>query len=86
VQAGGEVLLADGRSVALVGIALPRAGQPPPEKARAALATMLVGRAMELRYAGNHLDRHGRVLAQVFAGKRWIGGEMLRRGLARVRH
>jgi endonuclease YncB( thermonuclease family) len=84
VQAGGVVLLADGRSVALVGIALPRPGQPLAQKARTALETLLVGRAIELRYAGNRLDRHGRVLAQVFADKRWVEGEMLRRGLARV--
>lgn len=51
VQAGGVVPLADGRSIALVGVALPHSGQPLAEKARTVLETLLVGRAIELRYA-----------------------------------
>jgi endonuclease YncB( thermonuclease family) len=84
VQAGGVVLLADGRSVALAGIGLPRRGQPLADKAEAELAKLVAGRAVELRYGGARRDRHGRVLAQLFADGRWVEGELLRRGLARV--
>lgn len=81
---GGTVTLSDGRSVVLVGIAVPRGRQPFADKAKSALEKMLVGREVELRYAGNRVDRHGRVLTQLFIGKRWVEGEMLNRGLARV--
>lgn len=84
VLEGGAVSLADGRTVLPVGIAVPRGRQPFADKAKAALEKLLVGREVELRYAGNRLDRHGRILAQLFVGKRWIEGEMLSRGLARV--
>lgn len=81
---GGVVMLADGRAVALVGIALPRGHQPFAQKAEAALEKLLLGQEVELRYAGNRRDRHGRVLAHLFLGRRWVQGELLRRGLARV--
>jgi endonuclease YncB( thermonuclease family) len=81
---GGALALADGRSMELVGLAVPRGRQPYAEEAQAALAKLLLGRAVELRYDGNRLDRHGRVLAHVFLGKRWVQAELVRRGLARV--
>lgn len=86
---GGEVTLVDGRSVRLVGIDAPHFGNshrasPLAEKSKAALEKMVLGREVELRFANNRLDRHGRVLAHLFVGKRWVQGEMLRRGLARV--
>jgi endonuclease YncB( thermonuclease family) len=88
----GETLdLVDGRRVRLVGIDAPRpgtlAGRRLPALAREAkekLAALLSKGAVELRYAGNQLDRHGRVLAQVFAGGGWVEGALLRAGLARV--
>ena len=55
-----------------------------PRDATAALAALVAGQALELRSAGNASDRHGRVVAQLFAGGRWVQGELLRRGLARV--
>jgi micrococcal nuclease len=84
VQAGGRLVLGDGRIVVLVGINVPRGDEPRAGRAQAALEKLLIGRAVELRYADNRLDRHGRVLAHVFAGKRWVEGELLSRGLARV--
>jgi micrococcal nuclease len=81
---GGAVTLADGRTVALVGIVLPHGRQPFADKARAALEKLVLGQAVELRYAGNRRDRYGRVLAHLFLGRRWVQGELLRRGLARV--
>jgi micrococcal nuclease len=86
---GGEMVLADGRHVRLVGIEAPHAAAhqrpwPHAAEAKAALERMVLGRAVELRFAGNRRDRYGRILAQVFAGRRWVQGELLRRGLARV--
>ncbi len=46
---------------------------------------MTLGRAVTVAYGGRRIDRHGRALAHLFdrAG-RWIQGEMLARGMARV--
>lgn len=94
---GDTLLLADGRTVRLAGIAAPKPppGEGPPgredgrrwplaEAATAALAELAVGR--ELRLPGRApLDRHGRILAQLERTDGvWLQGELLRRGLARV--
>jgi endonuclease YncB( thermonuclease family) len=87
---GGEVELTDGRRVRLVGIEAPHPAAahvrawPYAAEAKTALEKLVVGRTVELRFAGNRRDRWGRVLAHLFVGKRWIQGEMIRRGLARV--
>jgi micrococcal nuclease len=87
---GGEMILADGRHVRLVGIEAPHLAAaharawPDAAEAKAALEKLVVGRAVELRFAGNRRDRWGRILAEVFVGTRWVQGEMIRRGLARV--
>jgi endonuclease YncB( thermonuclease family) len=87
---GGEMILADGRHVRLVGIEAPHPAAaharawPYAAEAKAALEELVVGRAVELRFAGNRRDRWDRILAQVFVGTRWVQGEMIRRGLARV--
>jgi endonuclease YncB( thermonuclease family) len=87
---GGEVVLGDGRHVRLAGIEAPRPAAadgrswPYAEEAKAALEKLVLGREVELRFAGNRRDRHGRILAHVFVGRRWVQGEVIRRGLARV--
>jgi endonuclease YncB( thermonuclease family) len=87
---GGEIALADGRQVRLVGIEAPHPAAahvrawPYAAEAKAALEKLVLGREVELRFAGNRRDRYGRILAHVFVGKRWVQGEMIRRGLARV--
>ena len=87
---GGEIALADGRRVRLVGIEAPHPATahtrawPYAAEAKAALEKLVLGREVELRFAGNRRDRYGRILAHVFVGKRWVQGEMIRRGLARV--
>lgn len=87
---GGEIVLADGRHVRLVAIEAPHPAAtharawPYASEAKAALEKLVVGREVELRFAGNRRDRWGRILAQVFVGARWVQGEMIRRGLARV--
>lgn len=81
---GGLARLSDGRSLVPAGLRLPRAGEPWAEAAREALQKLLLGHPVELRYAGQRQDRHGWAVAQLFVGRRWVQGEMLRRGLARV--
>lgn len=90
---GDTLVLADGREVRLVGIQAPklplgRAGFEPwplAEEAKARLAAVTLGRRLDLGYGGRRGDRHGRVLAHLFdAEGRWIQGELLGAGLARV--
>jgi len=90
---GDTLLLSDGREVRLVGIQAPklplgRAGfeaWPLAEEARTFLAELTLGRHLDLGFGGRRGDRHGRVLAHLFdSDGRWIQGEMLRAGLARV--
>lgn len=91
---GDTVILNDGREIRLVGLqapklALGRAGFTPwplAEDAKAHLAQLILGQTVTLRLAPQALDRHGRVLAHVMrvADGRWVQGEMLRAGLARV--
>ncbi len=81
---GSEVVLEDGRILRLAGIDAPRPRTPLAERAKAALEKLLLGREIELRFAGNRRDRHGRAVAHLFVGRRWVQGELLNRGLARV--
>jgi endonuclease YncB( thermonuclease family) len=87
---GGEMILADGRHVRLVGIEAPHPAAahlrawPYAAEAKAALEKLVVGREVELRFGGNRRDRWGRILAQVFVGTLWVQSELIRRGLARV--
>ncbi|MEQ8266843.1 MAG: thermonuclease family protein [Parvibaculum sp.] len=93
---GDTLLLDDGREVRLTGIQAPklplgRSGFEPwplSEEARKAADALVEGKSVTLRYGGAQIDRHGRVLAQVFTngeeGALWIQQEMLRKGLARV--
>ncbi len=94
---GDTLVLEDGREVRLVGIQAPklplgRAGfkaWPLAGEAKAALAELAQGKRLRLAFGGRRLDRHGRLLAHLFdlsgGGEgRWLQGEMVRRGLARV--
>ncbi|MGF1595127.1 MAG: thermonuclease family protein [Kiloniellaceae bacterium] len=90
---GDTLVLADGREVRLVGIQAPklplgRAGfeaWPLAEEAKAFLERLTLGRRLDLGFGGRRGDRHGRTLAHLFDTEgRWIQGEILRAGLARV--
>jgi endonuclease YncB( thermonuclease family) len=89
---GDSLVLADGRTVRLVGIQAPKlpkgrafAPWPLAEAAKTALAELARGKSVTLRFGGAREDRYGRVLAQlVRSDGLWIEGELLRRGLARV--
>ncbi len=84
VEDGAALDLADGRILRLVGIDVPARGALA-RQAKEALEELVSGGGIELRFAGNPRDRQGRVLAQVYAGTIWVQGELIRRGLARVR-
>lgn len=90
---GDTLTLADGREIRLVGIQAPKLplgrpgfeAWPLAEEARQALEALTLGRRVELGFGGRRGDRHGRVLAHLFdAEGRWIQGEILKAGLARV--
>lgn len=54
-------------------------------QARDALAALAEGATLRLEPAAQRIDRYGRLLAQAFLDDgRWLQGEMLRAGLARV--
>jgi endonuclease YncB( thermonuclease family) len=93
VTDGDTLTLADGREIRLVGIQAPKlplgrsgfTAWPLAEEAQRFLAALTLGRRLDLGYGGRRGDRHGRVLAHLFdAEGRWIQGELLRAGLARV--
>jgi endonuclease YncB( thermonuclease family) len=90
---GDTLVLDDGRQVRLVGIQAPKLplgrpgfqAWPLAAEAKAALEALALGQLLTLAYGGRRLDRHGRALAHLHdASGRWLQGELLRRGLARV--
>jgi micrococcal nuclease len=82
---GATLDLADGRQLRLAGIEPPAQGALA-RTTKAALAELVASGVITLRFAGNPQDRQGRVVAQVYAGTVWIEGELVKRGLARVRY
>ncbi|MPZ09592.1 MAG: thermonuclease family protein [Kiloniellaceae bacterium] len=90
---GDTLTLADGREIRLVGIQAPKlplgragfASWPLAEEAKRFLAGLTLGQHLDLGFGGRRSDRHGRVLAHLFDSQgRWIQGELLNAGLARV--
>jgi micrococcal nuclease len=83
VSDGDTLALADGRRLRLVSIETP-ASADLAARAKEALEKLVAGKPLELRYAGSATDRAGRVVAELYAGGRWVQRELVRRGLARV--
>ncbi|MBM3518550.1 MAG: thermonuclease family protein [Alphaproteobacteria bacterium] len=90
---GDTLVLADGTEVRMVGIQAPKlplgrthvAEQPYAREAKAALEELCLGKLVRLSYGGLRVDRWGRALAHLYDDRgRWIQGELLARGLARV--
>lgn len=93
---GETVTLDDGRTVRLIGAMAPSAPDwwkkpepwPPAELARNALSDLVLGRDVELHYAGRKEDRHGRHLAHLFvnrgAERIWVQSSLIERGFARA--
>lgn len=80
---GVSLALSDGRTLRLADIEAP--SPPLGRRTTAALERAIAGKTLLLRYAGASSDREGRVVAELFAGGRWVQRELVRRGLARVR-
>jgi endonuclease YncB( thermonuclease family) len=83
----------DSRVLRLAGIEAPRIAQRPAEEnwplaeeARQTLETLSLGRQVRLSFGGLALDRYRRLIAQVHdENGLWLQGEMVARGMARVR-
>jgi endonuclease YncB( thermonuclease family) len=85
VLAGDRLELADGRSVRLAGIRVPKTMAGAPEQAEATLARLVADRAVRLGTTPVPLDRYGDLVAQVErADGLWLQGALLERGLAQV--
>lgn len=84
---GDTLRLEDGRMVKLAGLWAPKLTEPYGESARQQLAEMVLGQEIELLAAGAKTDPFGRTLAQVrmVRGRRWVQGQLLENGAARVR-
>lgn len=90
----GDTLVLDGGvEVRLVGIQAPKLALGRPgfrawplaADAKGLLEKLTLGRSLRLSYGGRRIDRHGRLLAHLEDRRaRWIQGEMLSAGLARV--
>lgn len=90
---GDTVILDNGREVRLVGIQAPKLplGRPDFQKwpladeAKKTLADLILGQRVRLAYGGREEDRYGRRLAHLYTlDGRWLQGELLERGMARV--
>ncbi|NQV46758.1 MAG: thermonuclease family protein [Rhodospirillaceae bacterium] len=58
---------------------------PLADTAKAALMALAEGRAVQLKFGGRRMDRHGRLLAHLYTEEgTWIQGALLAAGLARV--
>jgi endonuclease YncB( thermonuclease family) len=77
------LVLKDARTLRLADIDVPPRGAVAAQ-AKAALAELIDGQTLTLKFAGDPKDRQGRMLVEVYAGERWVQGELLRRGVARV--
>ncbi len=86
VRSGDVAVLDTGLVVRLVGLAAPHLTDPGGDRSRAALLGLIGGQPVALFYGGARRDAYGRALAQVrrIKDQRWIQGEMLREGWARV--
>jgi endonuclease YncB( thermonuclease family) len=86
VRSGDVAVLDSGLVVRMVGLAAPRLEEPGGDRARTELQNLIGGQPVALFYGGARRDAYGRALAQVRRTKdqRWIQGEMLRTGWARV--
>jgi micrococcal nuclease len=86
---GGTFALADGRTVRLAALDIPRPAANRRDvaaaQAKEVLAGLVAGREVALSLASQPADRYGRTLAHVVDPQgRWVQAEMVSRGLARV--
>ncbi len=84
---GDSVRLSDGREVRYIGVDAAELGSDGPwaEAAKAANIRLVQGKRVRLERETSEVDRYGRLLRHVYIGDRWINGELVAAGLARVR-
>jgi endonuclease YncB( thermonuclease family) len=93
---GETVALDDGAELRLIGALAPRASDadaepgawPMEAAAMQALRGLLLGKTIELRFAGGRADRYGRLQAHAFliepGGRRWVQRDLVENGQARA--
>jgi micrococcal nuclease len=82
---GSAFDLADGRRVRLASVIVPSGDAPLAAKAHAELAKQVEGKVLQLAFLDEHgTDRHGHLIAQVFAHKDHLQSVFVREGWARV--
>lgn len=82
---GATLELEDGRVLRLAGLLAPRAGEPFFAQARAGMEDLAAGRKVVVSGGPPRRDRWDRLVVQAEDDTgRWLQGEALRRGLARV--
>lgn len=94
VTDGDTIVLDSDVRVRMIGIQAPKLplGRdgfetwPMADEAKTLLENLVLGQQVQVRYGGQEMDRHGRVLGHVFVGENevWTQGAMLEAGLARV--
>jgi micrococcal nuclease len=95
VTDGDTVVLDSGVVIRLIGMQAPKlplgrdgfVAWPKAGEAKAALEAMALGRSVQLRHGGERVDRHGRMLGQLFVvgdPELWVQGRMVGDGWARV--
>lgn len=95
VTDGDTVVLDNGLVVRLIGIQAPKLALgredfgdwPLADAAKAALEALVAGQRVRVRQGGETVDRHGRILGQLFieaAGETWVQQQMIAKGMARV--
>ncbi|HEY9013028.1 MAG TPA: thermonuclease family protein [Devosia sp.] len=95
VTDGDTVLLDNGLVVRLIGMQAPKlplgredfVAWPKADEAKARLEALVLGKAVEVRHGGETVDRHDRVLGQMFVVDEpplWVQQQMVADGLARV--
>jgi len=79
---GDTLRITGGETVRLIGINAPERKEPCYAEAREALEKMVEGKYVLLEQDVSKRDRFGRLLAYVFAGKKFVNKEMIAQGFA----
>ena len=87
VRSGHTLVLEDGLVVRLAGVEAPAPDEPFGAQARERLEAVALGKDVRLLYGGARRDGYERALAHVrlVSDRRWVQGELLKAGAARVR-
>lgn len=81
----GSFALADGRTLKLAAVLIPRANEPLAGEARSHLSNAIAGKTVGLAFDDRTTDRHGALVAHVFVDGGWLQQSLIASGLARVR-